>query len=109
MSLALALVGGLREADWRSGASRAYYAAFHVARELLQRCGFDVPAAEQAHGYLWLRLANAGHPDVIKAGNTLRDLRHYRNWADYDLTQTFTQPRAFAQVQDAEEVIRTLE
>ncbi len=55
---------GAREGEWRSAASRAYYAAFHVARQILQQSGFNVPQGEQAHGYLWLRLANSGHPDV---------------------------------------------
>jgi len=47
---------GTREAEWRSAVSRAYYAAFHAAIELMDRCGFVVPKGEQAHGYLWLRL-----------------------------------------------------
>jgi hypothetical protein len=67
------LIGGMREADWRSAVSRAYYAAFHVARRLLQRCGFTVPDGDQAHAYLWLRLSNAGHPDVRQAGLDLRN------------------------------------
>jgi uncharacterized protein (UPF0332 family) len=33
--LAKKLAAGGTEADWRSVVSRAYYAAFHVARELL--------------------------------------------------------------------------
>ena len=35
-------ITGVREAEWRSAVSRAYYAAFHVARLLLERCGFSV-------------------------------------------------------------------
>jgi hypothetical protein len=40
-------VTGTREAEWRSGVSRAYYATFHVARDLLRRCGYAgaTPAA----------------------------------------------------------------
>src|SRR4051794_10116309 len=91
-------VGGTREAEWRSAASRAYYAAFHVARELLQGCGFDVPATEQAHAYLWLRLSNANHPDVTDAGSKLQELRAHRNWADYDLSRPFSQVFAVERV-----------
>ena len=69
-----------REAEWRSAASRAYYAAFHVARQLLLQWGFVVPSADQAHAYLWLRLANAGHPDVNRAGNDLRYLPATSDW-----------------------------
>jgi uncharacterized protein (UPF0332 family) len=35
LALAMQLAGGGSEAEWRSATSRAYYAAFHVARELL--------------------------------------------------------------------------
>ena len=54
------LLGGLKEAHWRSAVSRAYYAAFHEARRLLGQCGFPAPKGEQAHAYLWLRLSNCG-------------------------------------------------
>lgn len=100
---------GSREAEWRSAASRAYYAAFHVARELLEGCGFVVPTAEPAHSYLWLRLANAGQPDIQAAGNKLRELRRYRNWADYDLRVPFPDFDAVGQVQDADDVIQLLQ
>ncbi len=64
---------GETEADWRTAISRAYYAAFHKARRLLQQGGFSVPRADKAHAYLWRRLSNSEHPDVNNAG---RDLTH---------------------------------
>jgi uncharacterized protein (UPF0332 family) len=103
------LASGRKEADWRSAVSRAYYAAFHVARELLEQCGFGVPRADQAHAYLWLRLANAGHPDVKEAGNALRELRRNRNWADYDLDRPLHQPTAFDGVRTAADIIDLLD
>jgi hypothetical protein len=45
---------GTREAEWRPAVSRAYYAAFHGARAVLQQAGFVVPQGDQAHAYLWL-------------------------------------------------------
>src|SRR5258707_15756652 len=68
LDLANDLAVGSTEAEWRTSVSRAYYAAFHAASKLMIRCGFGVPQAEQAHGYLWLRLCNSGHLDVAKAG-----------------------------------------
>ncbi len=103
------LAAGLREGDWRSAVSRAYYAAFHVARELLSRSGFAVPRGEQAHAYLWLRLSNSAHPDVDQAGADLRELRSKRNWADYDLAYPLTQNEAFDFVQLGRDIIRVLE
>lgn len=75
------------EAAWRSAISRAYYAAFHVARQLLEDLGFAVPYADRAHAYLWLRLSNCSNPLVQNAGGRLNDLRRDRNRADYDLVR----------------------
>jgi uncharacterized protein (UPF0332 family) len=85
LEVAWSLLEGNGEAEWRSAVSRAYYAAFHVARQLMIQCGFAVPRADQAHAYLWLRLSNAGHPDVQQAGAQLSFLRQERNRADYDI------------------------
>jgi uncharacterized protein (UPF0332 family) len=109
LALAEQWVLGSTEAEWRSAVSRAYYAAFHVARQLLRRCGFAVPRADQAHAYLARRLAYAGHPDVCRAGTRLNSLRGDRNRADYDLHLPMTQAHAAAQVQIAKEIIHHLD
>src|SRR5262249_53359591 len=95
LSLAQTLAGGVTEAAWRSAISRAYYAAFHVARILLQDLGFTVPQADRAHADLWLRLANCGDTTIQAAASDLNLLRRHRNQADYELKLVFTQ--AFAQ------------
>jgi uncharacterized protein (UPF0332 family) len=100
---------GLSEAEWRSAVSRAYYAAFHVARNLFETCGFRVPQAEQAHGYLWLRLSNSGHPDIDQIGPQLRRLRSDRNWADYDLHHPLPQEMALSSVSRASDIIKLLD
>ena len=46
------LIAGPSEAYWRSSVSRAYYAAFHVADQLLTQCGFVVPHSERQRIYL---------------------------------------------------------
>jgi uncharacterized protein (UPF0332 family) len=68
LDLAAELVTASTEAAWRAAVSRAYYAAFHAGRLLLQGMGFEVPQGERVHAYLWLRLSNSGHPDVAEAG-----------------------------------------
>jgi uncharacterized protein (UPF0332 family) len=108
-NLSVTLVNGSTEAEWRSAVSRAYYAAFHVARQLLASLNFVVPHAERAHGYLWLRLANAGHADVQHAGNRLNALRRERNRADYDDHLSIIQSSARTHVQRAEEIIQALD
>jgi uncharacterized protein (UPF0332 family) len=108
LALANRLAGGASEAEWRTAVSRAYYAAFHVARRLLDDLGFRVPDGDQAHRYLWLRLSNCGDPHVQQAGSALNTLRGYRNRADYDLHSVFNQGPGAAQVRTADQVIRTL-
>jgi uncharacterized protein (UPF0332 family) len=103
------LLGGLKEAHWRAAVSRAYYAAFHEARQLLRQGGFVVPRGEQAHAYLWLRLSNCGHPDLAHAGSELNDLRSQRNWADYDFDRPLDQSAAADYVQAARDVVQLLE
>lgn len=109
LTLARTLAGGTTEAEWRSALSRAYYAAFHVASLLLLDLSFRVPQADRAHGFLWLRLSNAGQADTMKAGSRLRLLRQQRNWADYDDRRTITRTDAIHSVQEAEKIIQALD
>jgi uncharacterized protein (UPF0332 family) len=67
LTLAKQLAGGATEAEWRSAISRASYAAFHVARALLEDLRFAVPHADRAHVYLSRRLSNSGHLQTQQA------------------------------------------
>src|SRR4051794_2044477 len=94
LDLADALARGVLEAEWRTAVSRAYYGAFHEARELLLALRFRVPRAAQAHAYLWLRLSNTGDAQVNLAGSELSALHGERNRADYDSHQTVARAEA---------------
>jgi uncharacterized protein (UPF0332 family) len=107
--LAEKLLLGVTEEEWRSGISRAYYAAFHSARDFMQGLGFQVPQAEQAHGYLWMRLSNSGHAPLDNVGSDLNLLRSERNFADYELTRDLAQAAAVRQVQVAREIMEALD
>jgi len=107
--LASRLATGTTEADWRTAVSRAYYAAFHVARRLLADLGFAVPRADRAHQYLVFRLSNCGEAAVEQAGRDLETLRRLRNRADYDEVPALTQPQAAAAAQLAEGIIQVLD
>jgi uncharacterized protein (UPF0332 family) len=107
--LAERLLLGMAEEDWRSAVSRGYYAAFHGAREFMVGLGFQVPAAEQAHSYLWLRLSNTGHVPLDEAGRELSTLRTHRNTADYELADNLPQVDARHDVQAAREIMETLD
>jgi uncharacterized protein (UPF0332 family) len=109
LDLADELVIGNGEAEWRSAVSRAYYAAFHVAREFLQALGFAVPEAESAHKYLVYRINNAGDPQLAYIATRMDDLRRDRNIADYDLASFYPSHFAAKQVLRATDIIRVLE
>ena len=97
------------EADWRSAASRGYYAAFHAARLLFQDLGFVVPHGPQAHAYLWMRLSNCGEPEIVTAGGRLNDLQRFRNRSDYDIQRDIVHTDAATAVAMARRVVERLE
>jgi hypothetical protein len=109
LELAAEEATGSREVDWRSATVGAYFAVFHLARKLLRQCGFAVPQAEGAHGYLWLRLSNASHPDIEQVGRRLRDLRGYRNQAHYEIDTPFPHFLAAETVHAAYDALKLLE
>jgi uncharacterized protein (UPF0332 family) len=106
LNLADALASGGTEAEWRSAVSRLYYAAFHVARDLVRNLGFVVPRADRAHSFVYLRLANCGDPQVQWAAHSLNNLRQLRNEADYDLSLRFAQAQAQGFVPVARQIVQ---
>jgi uncharacterized protein (UPF0332 family) len=109
LAVAKLLAGESTEAAWRSAVSRAYYAAFHVARSLLEELGFTVPRADKAHDFLYVRLNNCGDPQVGPAGRQLKQLRDDRNQCDYNLRRLIPQHFASSQIRVAELIIQTLD
>ena len=109
LNLADTLLQWPTEAAWRSAVSRAYYAAFHTARELLIQCGFQVPATDSAHTYLAYRLSNCGELQIELAGRKLSSLRHERNRCDYDVIRSRTAYLCSTQVQIARGIIQILD
>jgi uncharacterized protein (UPF0332 family) len=108
LDLASELAVADSEAAWRTAISRSYYAAFHVARDFLNNLGFDVPHSERAHVFIRSRLDASGQIDIEQAAEDLRELRRYRNQADYDLGRRLGQSSASAQVIAADKIMQTL-
>jgi uncharacterized protein (UPF0332 family) len=109
LDLAGELAAGVREGDWRSAASRAYYAAFHVARCLFVQIGFRVPHSDRAHSFLYLRLNNCGQTAIVTAAQRLRNLRDLRNEGDYDFDTPFAERLGINAVNEAVDVVDILE
>ncbi len=103
------LARGTCEADWRAAVSRAYYSAFHHAREFFQALGFDVPRSDAAHAFFWRRMENSGHAALKSAGSTLVQLRRQRNRADYDVHETVIQRDARSVITRAAETIHLID
>ncbi len=109
LPLAARLATGGTEAEWRTAISRAYYAAFLVARGLLRDVGFSPPPDESAHKYAVYRLSNCGAPAIQQAGRDLDSLKRLRNRSDYDEAIAITQTQATAAVRLAELILQTLD
>jgi uncharacterized protein (UPF0332 family) len=107
LTLASRLATASTEAAWRTATSRAYYAAFHAARELFVDLGFRVPHTDQAHNYLYVRLNNCSNATLIGIADDLHDLRLQRNEADYDLHLAHRQQQAAHLVATARRAIQS--
>jgi uncharacterized protein (UPF0332 family) len=109
LAVARTLARGPTEGEWRSAVSRAYYAAFHAARDLLTVFGFRAPRADRAHEYLYRRLNNCGLPAARAAAGDLHDLRRLRNEADYDVGVPYAVGIATKAVAAATRIVQTLD
>jgi len=85
MSLALKLSQSAGEAERRTAVSRAYYSAFHIAKQLVESCGVRFSSAGATHDKLPFCLAASQDNSLVAASRRLNALRMARNVADYDL------------------------
>ena len=78
------------QAKFRSAISRAYYAAFHQAKQVLEEKDRLTIPLQNVHKFVINQFQN--HPDPIrqKIGNRLQVLRGYRNQADYESSTYIT-------------------
>src|SRR5438046_1198024 len=82
-SAGLVSAGG--EPECRSAISRAYYASFHVALELLDRIGLAVTSAGSCHIIVQYGLNNSGNLDLQTVSSHLGTLYTERRYADYEM------------------------
>ncbi len=73
-----------QEAKLRDAISRAYYAAFILARNYLRdHEGISIPKTSDAHRYVWEQFQLNPDPQRQLIANNLKRLRAYRRQADY--------------------------
>jgi hypothetical protein len=93
MAVAQQLAAGEIEREWRSGASRAYYAAYHKALCVAEACLPPSPPVGGYHERLTNRLKADGMKGMALAYELI-DLKRVRTRADYFVAQDFTQQEA---------------
>jgi uncharacterized protein (UPF0332 family) len=111
LGLARTLAGDAGEACHRSAISRAYYAAFHVARRYVSRTqpDFSPKKAGEDHFHVWDRLKKSVKRQERAAGITGKKLHDARVRADYELVGLRFPQAAKDALNDADAVMRSLE
>ena len=104
------LSGKESEPYWRSATSRAYYAAFHVAKDALAQVGAKAVKNDKSHAFVIQRLNNCGCTEFSKAASKLDRLRTSRNDADYDYAaKPFPKSQAQLDIKQAKKIIENVE
>lgn len=73
------------EADRRTSVSRAYYALFLSAQELLETESVPLQRNYRDHQLVPEYLRNSANQAIEEIGDAIADLRNERNIADYDM------------------------
>lgn len=83
------IISGNQEVDYRNAVRRAYYAVFHVCKNLLETLPNSPRQIGTSHQVLIDRLLS--HPDkrLEPLGHQLARARDCRIWADYYLNKKF--------------------
>ncbi len=75
-----------RPAEFRTAISRSYYAAYHVARELMTTLGGQFnPTDRETHVDVRRHLERSGNTVLVAVANDLRTLHNDRKTADYNI------------------------
>ena len=97
LAVDLVVIKNAGAAHFRTAIGRAYYAAFHVASQVLN--ALQLPPAENAQGHVQAvrLLQQSGDPTLETAGGLLGDLHGDRILADYQLKRADVEPIKSAQ------------
>lgn len=99
------------QAERRSAISRAYYYAFHVAKNRAVVKGWT-PTKSDTHIKLidWIRALGIANRDRLlqDIADDLKTLRDLRNLADYDASATFASIQAQTAIDDANDLARRI-
>ena len=101
LQVAREMAAGTREVDWRSAASRAYYAAYH-------RCipfAYGRASASPGHTQMIADLTHRKAETISRrAGFLLRHCKGLRGQADYGLGSTFQRDDAHSALKSTDRI-----
>lgn len=102
-------MGSAEEARLRSAVSRAYYAAYHVARKRLEQEGdAGLRWTEQPHAYVWEQFKLSTEQQRREIGTKGQRLKLQRRDADYESTVANWQATTIKAILDSERVFDDL-
>lgn len=101
------LSAGTSETTCRIATSRAYYAAYWKARQLLEKNGAVFPQ-KRSHEFCWRSFSAVYNKDGEQIGRLGSALKVRRVHADYEDTPPLSQKGAISDVQDAADLIDAL-
>ncbi len=98
---------GPTEEDWRNAVSRAYYAAFHRCRLLVQGSSVPLPDGASVHRTLVDTMTDPlnGGTAFTSLGYILDQCRRHRVAADYAIDADFPQHLAHEVLQDCRNIL----
>ncbi len=110
------LIQGNSEIDYRNAASRAYYAAFHLCRILLEKLPNSPDNIGTSHQRIIDALLFSNDKKLKSLGNKLKVTKELRHKADYKVNVKFTRydaSRTLSHVQkislEFEELLQSLQ
>ncbi|MFS2113319.1 hypothetical protein [Herbaspirillum frisingense] len=97
-TFAKALSASSAEIELRNSTSRAYYAAFHLAQTVMDRCPSNEHLAMGAHERVTERLHLQGSLSAKSLAYVLVNMKRQRKIADYEIADPFQGSIALAQI-----------
>ncbi|WP_353573156.1 HEPN domain-containing protein [Candidatus Albibeggiatoa sp. nov. BB20] len=99
-----------KEVDYRNATSRAYYCAYHKAKNLVEtQFKQDKISSGASHEKIIKTLQAEKNKQFKSIGNKLNDLKRFRTDADYKLDETFSIQDAKSVVQRASKLVQEIE
>lgn len=100
------IITGATEIDFRNSASRAYYAAYHSAKELISAKKKSINFSAGVHQQLIISLETSSESKIREVGKLLKTCKAVRAHADYELSKLFNKNRAQTAIRLAEELLK---